>query len=148
MLKRVNESLERENQYLTKQLNYFTQACSSRRNSITGGPTVAKTNVKEKLLNRIDSKLVEKEKDLKNDTQSTGFFNSKFSNSGRKMDHVNDLISEAYENFMARDSLPKLALMNELSGLLMENIKENYLKLQTIICEISKKGKETERLPK
>ena len=64
------------------------------------------------------------------------------------MDHVDDLISEVYENLMARGSLPKIAAINELSGFLIENIKENYLKLQTIVCEISKKGKESVGLPK
>ena len=57
------------------------------------------------------------------------------------MDHVDDLISESYENLMVRGSLPKPSTIKELSGLLIDNIKENYRKLQTVIFEISKKGK-------
>lgn len=147
MLKRVNESLERENQYLTKQLNYFTQACSSRRNSITSGPIPTKGSIKEKLMSRIDSK-VEKEKDYKNDTQSTTLYSSKLSQSGRKMDHVEDIISETYENLISKKIVPKVSVVKELSTLLMENIKESYIKLQTIVNEVSRKNKESERFPK
>lgn len=46
MLNNVNESLERENKLLRNQLDFFLQACSSRRNSITQIPLLSKNSVK------------------------------------------------------------------------------------------------------
>ena len=50
------------------------------------------------------------------------------------MDHVDDLISETYESLITRGTLPKVSAIKELCGLLIENIKENYQKLQTMVC--------------
>lgn len=88
MLKRINESLERENAYLKKQLDFFTQACSSKRNSISALTSMASKKKEDsswglrgRIMSRIDGK------GDNNETESTALFNSKMS-SGRKSDPV------------------------------------------------------------
>ena len=61
ILKRINESLERENQVLKKQLEYYTQNPSSRRSSIV---VKNEETYKDKILNRINGSRVS----TKNDT--------------------------------------------------------------------------------
>ena len=81
--------MERENAYLKKQLDFFTQACSSKRSSFSNGVGVGVGGVgsrrndgfRDRLMSRLEGKVD------KNDTESTGLFNSKFS-SGRKMDQA------------------------------------------------------------
>lgn len=62
MLKRINESLERENAYLKKQLDFFTQACSSKRaslNSIVSIQTKKKEDggFRDRLISRLEGKV-------------------------------------------------------------------------------------------
>ena len=62
MLKRINKKKERENEYLKKQLDFFTQACSSKRaslNSIVGVPGKKKEDggFRDKVMSRLEGKV-------------------------------------------------------------------------------------------
>lgn len=78
MLQRVNESLERENATLRKEVTFLNQFANSKRSSVAVPKQGSGEDVKDKILGRLNKK---RDTFLTLDNESTGIFTSKLNSS-------------------------------------------------------------------